>query len=160
MSAGCHSSVTSPSCTLTRHRTLTFSTTGQFRHTTVRLLQRGNRAARKQNVQIRAGLLSIFMPKQINKSADLAMVNELLETASRTDGGASTSQDQRKTIRDLVRLPPVDISSMTDGQATCLDRPLHECLRLSNFETLAVSKTPCIVTWLGENTRQVKHQLF
>ncbi|KAL0051506.1 hypothetical protein WJX82_008830 [Trebouxia sp. C0006] len=33
---------------------------------------------------------------------NLAMVNELLETASRTDGGASTSQDQRKTIRDLA----------------------------------------------------------
>ncbi len=43
------------------------------------------------------------MPKQINKTADLAMVNELLETASWTDGGASTSQDQRKRIKDLVR---------------------------------------------------------
>ncbi|KAA6417469.1 MAG: hypothetical protein FRX49_12548 [Trebouxia sp. A1-2] len=43
----------------------------------------------------------MFMPtKQINKVADLA--SELLETASRTDGGASTSQDQRTTIRDLV----------------------------------------------------------
>lgn len=87
-----------------RHPTLTFSTTGRYRHTTtVRLLQRASRTARKQNVQIRAGLLSMFMPtKQINKSADLATVNELLETASRTDGGASTSQDQRKTIRDLA----------------------------------------------------------
>lgn len=102
----------------------------------------------------------MFMPKQIDKSADLAMVNELLETASRTDGGASTSQDQRKTIRDLVRLPPVDISSTTDEQAICLNRPMHECLRLSNFETLAVSKTPCTVIWFGENTRQVKHPLF
>lgn len=117
MSAG-FSSVTSPSCTLTRHPPLTFSTTGRYRHTTVRLLHRANRAARKQHVQIRAGLLSMFMPtKQINKVADLA--SELLETASRTDGGASTSQDQRTTIRDLVRFA----AGRHPSVARLLDRP-------------------------------------
>ena len=37
---------------------------------------------------------------------------------------------------------------------------MRECLRLSNFEALAVSKTPCTVIWFGENTRQAKHQLL
>ena len=114
-----------------RHPTLTFSTTGRHRHTTVRLLQRASRTARKQNLQIRAGLLSMFMPtKQINKSADLAMVNELLETASRTDGGASTSQDQRKTIRDLVRFT----ASRHPSVVRLLDRPhawTDQCVSVS-----------------------------
>ncbi|DBA81650.1 TPA: hypothetical protein ACH3X1_007403 [Trebouxia sp. C0004] len=103
MSIGLHNSVTCPSCSLSRHATWTFSTTRRYRRITIRVLQRANFAARKQNIQIRAGLLSIFMPtksKQVNKAVDL--VNELLETASRTDGGASTSQDQRTTIRDLA----------------------------------------------------------
>lgn len=43
----------------------------------------------------------MFMPnKQTSNTAEL--VNELLEIASRTDGGANTSQDQRTTINDLV----------------------------------------------------------
>jgi len=71
----------------------------------------------------------MFMPnKQINKAADL--VNELLETASRTDGGASTSQDQRTTIRDLVR----SNASRHRSVVRLLDRPhawTDQCVSVS-----------------------------
>lgn len=43
----------------------------------------------------------MFMPsKQTTNTAEL--VNELLDIASQTDGGANTSQDQRTTIKDLA----------------------------------------------------------
>lgn len=60
------------------------------------------RSSRTKATQIRAGFLSLFRPNKQTATDTAELVNELLDTASRTDGGAKASQDQRTKIRELV----------------------------------------------------------
>ena len=64
--------------------------------------ERARSPQRYERLKIRAGLLSRFLPSR-RPTDTTVLVNELLDIASSTDGGASASQDQRTRIRALVR---------------------------------------------------------
>ena len=85
-------------------RILTHATAGRtrpFGHGAARRSPRATRTYRSHGIEVRAGLLSMFLPtKQTVETTEL--VNELLETASLTDGGAKTTQNQRTRINELV----------------------------------------------------------
>ena len=82
----------------------------------VTLRQQKRRRSGPQSLQSRAGLLSFFRPakQSTNKSQAAELVTEILHIASKTNSGATASQEQCKGIRQLVR----DSATVSAGSHT------------------------------------------
>ena len=73
-----------------------------LQHVPRNIAAKRQRSRTQRSVGVQAGLLSMFLSTKQNTSANADLVNELLELASNTAGGAAASTDQRERISQLV----------------------------------------------------------